>query len=803
MKNTLKRRVTAALTAVVILAAATVPALAAGAGSVKYVHTTRLATNLDYINTVYWHDNHGREESYALRYTPGGDAFPLVIKDDTVYGAVNISSALSYAENTRGRNVLAAANADFFASSTGIPLGIYIEDGEYKSSNEVENAIIFRADGTAEIIETPRVTINLHNETNATVTSVNHLNKNRYVEGVPYLFSSAFSTVSTRATTPGWCVRFRILEGSLKLGGTMRLEVAETLETEGAVPIGEEYLLLAAGGAVNATYERFSVGDLVTLELEVSHPSLLEAQFAAGAGDLLIRDGAITDSAQWDRPLLARSPKTAVGITAAGEVVVYAIDGRNTNYGNGIRLTELAEEMRELGCVTAVNLDGGGSTVMAVRQPGQATAAVVNRPSDGSPRRVSTYIAFATENVSDGVARNLALKNSGTIVLAGSSVELHITATDSAYRYANTYGDIYAVSGGLGDVERVPTVGSVYTAGYRAGADRITLFAAEGGASGTGEIYVITSPTSITPQDENGRSLDSLALDPGQAITIVPLATYYRKAVTAQTGSFTFKITGDVGTITPDGVFTASAQGGQSGTLSITAGDRTTTIPVTTIAPEITAESPFEDTVGHWAEEFVSDLYGKQIVGGTTVTTFSPELNITRGDFVLMLHRAIGEPEPTELAVFSDVAESAYYAAAVAWAFEVGITTGIGDDRFAPTQQLTREQAFTFVYRAMGEIGVDVSPEFAPPLEGFADLGEVAEYAVLPTAVLTTLEIVGGADGRLMPRASLTRAQMAKILSVTLALREVEAEENPPAETPPTESTPPNENVPPEVEAVG
>jgi len=785
--HTLKKRITAALCAVTILtalAATTFTATAAtgGAGNPRFTHTQALASNLDYVNTVYWNDDYGREESYTLRYTPGGDAFPLVLKDETVYGRIDIDEAVAYAENSRGRNVLALANADFFASGTGIPLGVFIEDGIYKSSNETENAIIFREDGTAAIIEKPTVAMMLFNETAQTAMSVNHLNKTRYVTGVPYLYSAAFSTVSTRATTQGWVVRFRIVKGSLAVGGTMTLEVAETFEEATAVPIGEEYLVLTADGAINDDFMNFNVGDIVTLELEPSDPRLSEAQFACGAGDIILRDGQITDAETWDKDLLARSPKTALGITDAGEVIVYAIDGRNANYGNGVKLAELATELRSLGCATAVNLDGGGSTIMAVRTPGNALAATVNRPSDGSPRKVSTYIAFATNNVADAQARNLSLANGGAVVLVGSSIELKYAATDLAYRPAALPSDIAAtvVSNKGGSVDDM-----LYTAPSVAGVDKVTLFSQSTGAVGSGEIFVITQPTSITAQDTDGKTLTSLTLAPGQTMALAPLATYYRKAVTAQPHTFEYEVSvgmrdvvGDdgiattieydeaIGYITEDGVFTAAAFGNRYGEITISAGETAVTLKVTI--------SGFEDTIGHWGAEYIKDLTDRNIVGGTSATTFSPERNIKRGDFVLMLYRAVGQPQPQELQAFDDVKSDAYYAAAIAWAKEVGVTAGVGDGRFAPDAELTREQAFTFVYRALSLLGIALPDGYEPVLEGFADIDAVAGYAQTPTAVLIALGVVGGADGRLTPQSQLTRAQMAKILSVTLGLRGTE-----------------------------
>ena len=90
------------------------------------------------------------------------------------------------------------------------------------------------------------------------------------------------------------------------------------------------------------------------------------------------------------------------------------------------------------------------------------------------------------------------------------------------------------------------------------------------------------------------------------------------------------------------------------------------------------------------------------ITGGTTATTFSPNAPCTRAQIVTFLWRAAGSPEPENLSDFSDVSADAYYAKAVAWALENGITGGTGNGMFSPDATCTRSQSVTFLYRAAG-----------------------------------------------------------------------------------------------------
>ena len=92
-----------------------------------------------------------------------------------------------------------------------------------------------------------------------------------------------------------------------------------------------------------------------------------------------------------------------------------------------------------------------------------------------------------------------------------------------------------------------------------------------------------------------------------------------------------------------------------------------------------------------------------QITAGTSATEFSPDAPCTRAQIVTFLWRAAGCPEPKTGSSFSDVPAGSYYAKAVAWAVEKGITTGTGNGRFSPDAVCTRAQAVTFLYRALGK----------------------------------------------------------------------------------------------------
>ena len=103
------------------------------------------------------------------------------------------------------------------------------------------------------------------------------------------------------------------------------------------------------------------------------------------------------------------------------------------------------------------------------------------------------------------------------------------------------------------------------------------------------------------------------------------------------------------------------------------------------------------------------------ITGGVGNSLFAPNQPCTRGQIVTFLWRAAGSPVVNYAMNMTDVAEDAYYGEAVRWALSEGITTGTGDGKFSPDATCNRAQSVTFLFRAIGKI-VDSKAEFGDVL---------------------------------------------------------------------------------------
>ena len=743
----MKKRLLSLLLAAVVLVT---PALAYGdgTGEAVYINTTELADGFTYTNAVSYDDD-GRAESFTLETERGSSVYPIVMACDTIYGGFTVTEMIAYAESL-GYNVVGAVNADF-GESNGVPTGMVVENGVYKSSPEGNSAIAFN-DGRAFVSEKPEVELTFTNEENGYEYTTEHLNKSRTDYGA-YVFSEYFSTVSTRTSGDGWFVRFEVLGGDeLTLGGEVELIVTE-INTDGdSVSIGGDNLILTASdaAALGMVAESFEVGDRVTLEISCSDSRLEDADWVSGCGNILALDGEIYDQNRWNSEVTDANPRTAIGIKSDGTVVYHVLDGRSS-LSVGATLEELAQDMLSMGCVDVVNLDGGGSSVMSLRVPGIDGFTVVNDPSDGRLRSVSSYILFVTDSDPNGSASRLFLAEDGDYVLAGSSVDIIVVATDRAL-YTVAAPESVSARAQRGTVEA-----GVYTAPESAGTDSISL--SGGGVSGSGTLHVIDRVDSLTVTDAaTGNTVSQLMLENGEIVDLDVAAKYLMRDVSLSDETVEYTLTGDIGTITPDGVFTASLSGAAAGTISVSCGGVTREISVR-VAFE------FTDMRGHWASEFVKELYEAGIVTGVTDTEFGPSLSMKRGDFVLMLYRAAGQPAVSGSAGFEDVAADAYYADAVAWAVANGITEGKGEGAFAPDDTLTRQEGFTFLYRALDVLGSDFVEGDTALLDSFADGASVAEWARSATATLITNGVVEGSESGLNPTGSLTRAEMAKMLA--------------------------------------
>ena len=164
---------------------------------------------------------------------------------------------------------------------------------------------------------------------------------------------------------------------------------------------------------------------------------------------------------------------------------------------------------------------------------------------------------------------------------------------------------------------------------------------------------------------------------------------------------------------------------------------------------DVSAKAYYFDAVA-WAVK-------NKITSGQSDTLFAPDASCTRAQMVTFLWRANGSPEPTVTELpFTDVAADAYYAKAVLWAVENGITTGTSDTTFDPDGVVTRAEAVTFLWRSAGN----------PAAEGklFADVESTKYYAEAVRWAVANGVTKGVSDTSFAPGSACTRAQIVTFL---------------------------------------
>lgn len=172
----------------------------------------------------------------------------------------------------------------------------------------------------------------------------------------------------------------------------------------------------------------------------------------------------------------------------------------------------------------------------------------------------------------------------------------------------------------------------------------------------------------------------------------------------------------------------------------------------------------FDDVrTSDWFYEDVQYAISAGLFNGTGDTTFSPNNPMTRAMIVTVLYRLEGEPKVEDYADFIDVGRHEWYTNAVAWASENEIVNGVGNDRFAPNNHITREQMAAILYRYAEYKDYDTSD--SNNLTGYSDYSQISAYALNPLKWANAENLINGRTATtLAPAGTATRAEVAAIL---------------------------------------
>ena len=761
----MKRVIACALALCLTVCLFSVPAAAVSRdGIVKW--TMPLATSVDLIEMTHAEETADGPKNLlqqnVLTYEPNLTVRPMVIYGSTLYGRSTMSKIAAYLED-ENLSLVAGVNGSFFDMSTGIPYGFVVTDGVLRTSGNV-NSVGFSRNGGV-IIGNPDVHIfvsggplnNAEVFYNKVLTTGNGIGLySRDYDTATKNPISAYNVVLTPTSDS---------KSELTLPGEMTLKVTKIVENTASCPIPANGFVLSI--AEKSTYssalsslKAVQVGDTLTFSA-LCDDMWKGIAYACGGGDLLVEDGEALSDFTLDTKDEQRA-RTAIGRKSDGTLVIYTAD--ESSNSAGIDLYDLAEKMAELGCDTALNLDGGGSTMVGVQYPGYDKCATANTPTDGSMRACANFIFLVREKTQAEEADHLFLYPAHSYALPGATVNFALKAADRNYVAADVPGSI-SWSTNFGAVGEGKLV--LDTSSFNGGISDAVVSAKAEGMSARATVTILQQVTGISVYKEDGKArLKTLHTPAETDVQLSAGATYYGSAVLCAPGSFTWEVTGGIGTISESGKFTsAKVTKLTEGTIEVSYGETTASIPVT-----VSPANPFSDTKGHWAETYINDLYFEGTLTGSAgkdgKLLYRPDDSMTRQEFIVALMRYLGTDLGNYSSAslpFADTGKIGTWALdAVKAAYSLGYLGGSKENGklYAnPTATITRQEAMVILARSQ-----NLTDGGSSSLSGFSDASKVADWAKASLAAMVDRRIIGGSNGKLNPTGKVTRAEVAKML---------------------------------------
>ncbi|MDO4269661.1 MAG: S-layer homology domain-containing protein [Eubacteriales bacterium] len=165
-----------------------------------------------------------------------------------------------------------------------------------------------------------------------------------------------------------------------------------------------------------------------------------------------------------------------------------------------------------------------------------------------------------------------------------------------------------------------------------------------------------------------------------------------------------------------------------------------------------------------WARDAIELLAGEGVINGTSKTTFTPEAQIKRGDFLALVMRMAAPGAKADGQAFADVPAGSYYYKEITAARALGITNGVGGNAFAPELPITRQEMVTLTAQAADKLAYLPETGAAGDLTAFSDHGQIAGWAKQGMADMVGRGMLVGSGGQIRPQANTTRAEAAVFL---------------------------------------
>lgn len=697
----------------------------------------------------------GQQVEYYAEYTPNENVVPIIVSGKEMWGTDKISDSEKYLKEN-GVVPMIGINASYFSLKTGLPMGHVISDRKIVSKDtETYQSIGFMPDGSAFIAP---LSIKTTLKCGENEVDIAHINKfNQELMDIINLYTPEFAE-HNHNDFASLNIILGGINGELAIGEELTATVEEKFNYQGPLIIPEDKMMLTVNEiAKPELYEaitKLEIGDEITISsVATGNENWGNVDSALGSvGETLLVNGEIQSDFS-----AGSAPRTAVGVTGEGKIIFYVLDGRQKPYSYGAKVETLAKRMKELGCVDAINLDGGGSTIISGVYPGSDASTIFNSPSDGKPRGVANYIFLKNTGIATNKADKLYLYPFSEHYLSGYTQNLTTKAVDSAYHPTEVPVNlIFSVEG----TESYIDENGVLTA---VGDGKFTVKVTGDDASGETNYTVYKTPTDIDVYNAaTKKSISELSMKKGDQVEIALKANYGHLELKSTFECFTVNIPEEIGYLDGNKLIITGDSG--EGNLLISSGDYTKKIKV-----KIANDNPFVDTNHHWAKDMIKKVYKEGIVNGVVIDNklmFLPDNNITREEFAVIvcnyLNIDVNKIDEYDLSAFADKEQISDWAKPyVATAYDIGALNGKANGsvvNYAPKDTLTRAELITSLGRIieMEEIDKELT---------FADSSDVPDWAMNYVKLIVNNGFVSGYDDNtLRPKNNISRAEVATII---------------------------------------
>ncbi|HNY11466.1 MAG TPA: phosphodiester glycosidase family protein [Candidatus Wallbacteria bacterium] len=336
-----------------------------------------------------------RQSIHVLELDINSNKFKL----ESVFGKDSLHNKETVSSMAKRKNAVAAVNGSFF-SNGGNPLGMIIHQGKIIKEPILGRTVMGITSSNEIFFDNPKFDARFYYKNEISETGECHFIELDGINRPPVADEVIIYTPEYGNRT--------MTKNNNSFEIVVSNEKVISMGRANSVIPPDGYVIYACG-VMYTDLERVCLNDEASLELYIN-PIWEKTQFAVGGGPRLLRDGSVINCAADEkfRPDVAkgRAPRTAIGMTSTGKLLLVCVDGRQPKTSAGMNLKELSALMVKLGAVDAMNLDGGGSTTLYLM------GKVMNSPSDGCERPVSQALILKACDGEDQAGKKVAFESS-------------------------------------------------------------------------------------------------------------------------------------------------------------------------------------------------------------------------------------------------------------------------------------------------------------------------------------------------------------------------------------------------------